>query len=84
MSSNEILFEGYVELLSDGGVVPVEIRQQGGDINIWVDGDLADDVESPADFESNYGIGLYNSLKEYRTFEGAPHDIYDFWPKAKK
>lgn len=82
--SSKVLFEGFVELLNGGGVVPVEIQDQDGYTCIWVDGNLADDVESPEDFESSYGIGLYNSLKEYRAFDGAPHDIYDFWPEVKK
>jgi hypothetical protein len=63
---------GYVELNNEEGISTVEFRRDEYDgkiyVNVWVDGDLADQIESLEDFEHDYGKNLYLTLRDYRNY----------------
>lgn len=79
---DKLLFGGYVDRINGEGVHTVEIYKDDDFYYAYVNGELADDVTSPEEFEDTYGFGLYTSLKEYRAENGALYDIYDFWPQS--
>jgi hypothetical protein len=75
------LFNGYVELVDGSGVKTVDIHQEQpeGYINAWVDGNLADDVETRDEFARSYGDKLFDSLEGYKNDEII--DLEEVWPE---
>ena len=77
---NDIVFDGFV-LLNDGtGLHTVEIRKDGEFVNVWIGGDLADDIGNDVEeFEDAYGTDLYETLQDFR--EGHSIAVAEVWPK---
>lgn len=81
MARPELIFDGFVELFDGSGVKMVEVYKDGEYLNIYVDNDLSDDVESPEDFEENYGVNLYKTLEDFKKDNPVKtNGIQDFWP----
>lgn len=72
-------WRGYIELHAARGVVTCEIiPQDEGFVGVWIDGELADDVESRSELASSYGDGFFVHLEDYRA--GRRLGIDDVWP----
>jgi len=73
-------FTGYVALPHDRGLKTVEFVPQtdadGSFMGVWVDGDMADDISTPAEFEREYGT-LFLSVADFK--QDRPVPISDYW-----
>jgi hypothetical protein len=73
-------FTGYVASPRDGSLKTVEfIPQHDGDdafMGVWVDDDLADDIETPQEFAHEYGT-LFRSVDDFKKDHSVP--LSDYW-----
>jgi hypothetical protein len=75
---SDLFFEGYVELAYEQGVKIIEVRRDGEHVNVWVDGNMADDVETFSDLISQYGCLFYETLAHYKAGRSVSYDLV--WP----
>lgn len=74
-------WNGYIELTGERGVVRCEVIPQNDDfVAVYVDEELADDVEDRDYFASEYGHRFFVSLDDYR--DGRDLDLDDIWPEG--
>jgi hypothetical protein len=68
-ATNEILFQGYVELLRGDGIVPVELRfEEHWGTSVWTNNELRDDIDGTLeDFKLSVGTKLYETLEDFKT-----------------
>jgi len=73
---------GYIELNYDKGVKRCEIVPQGDgeEPGVWIDGDLADDIEGRDDLVRSYGSRFFDSMADFKA--GRALSIDDVWPAA--
>lgn len=76
----ETLYDGYIETRYGRGVQTLELHRDKGFIYAYVNGDLADDVETVEEFAANYGTSIYRSLKDYQ--DTVSENIYDYWKES--
>lgn len=69
-------FQGFVE--TRDGVESIDVERDGAYVNVWVGGNLADDVEVFEDLLSEYGSMFYYTLDDYKADRTVPH--LDVWP----
>jgi hypothetical protein len=77
-------FRGYVASPRGEGLKSVEFVPQsdpnGAYMGVWVDGDMADDIETPAEFTREYGT-LFGSIDDFK--QGRPLSIADYWVEGR-
>jgi len=74
----EPYFLGYIELNYKRGIQSIEIRRDGKYVNVWIDEDLADDIDTKSRL-AEYGDRFYITLDDYR--KGIiPLTLDDVWP----
>lgn len=64
--ASKVLFNGYIDMGVDG-IIPIEIQRDGEYTDVFINNDVADDVDSREYLESNYGDTLYRSLDDFRS-----------------
>lgn len=71
---------GYVELTRDRGLVRCDIMpSDDGYVAVYVDDDLADDVDDRQYFAKEYGDRFFATLADYRADKALNLD--QVWPK---
>jgi hypothetical protein len=72
-------WEGYIELNNDRGLERIEIYSDPPFVDIYVNDELADDVEDKAYFADEYGSRFYKTLEDYKADNWLSID--EVWPQ---
>jgi uncharacterized protein (DUF427 family) len=63
----------------DEGIKSVSIKQDEEYVNVWVDGDLCDDVSTREEFREGYGSQFYLTFDDARK-DIEMYTIEEVWP----
>lgn len=78
LNDDAVLFYGYIALKNKQGLKRIEIRKDQEYINVWIDDDLADDVQDVGYLIAEYGRNLYLSMDDYK--QDKVIDVESVWP----
>jgi len=71
-------FIDYIELNWGQGIQAIAIYEDTPYVNVWIDSELADDINNKMDLMTEYGDIFYKTLEDYKS--GNSLTIDDVWP----